>query len=331
MSDNDPDTNGGLPPKISLKPKTNVDKPAGVPAGETKTAGASADAAPALPRSPITLRKPVAPSAEVKPVTPAPEEPDQDAPSAPKRPVLRPVSPVPVTISKPAPLGIRKDAPDPLAAPGTKKSTSRITLPAATEKSTTGQIKTIRIAPRSQTTQLDGQEGVDESDTDKPAVVADPKRQTSRISLESVLGSSGPSAPATIKIKRPAAVTAEVAGEKAAVQPERGSDATAVDGDQPQSVEQPESQKKTLKVKRPAGPSNERPAVGSAAPMFTPPVASASPTESDPHWVFSIIAIAATLVAAVLVYVLAAQVTDPDLIEQPTPGSGLPWPARIAR
>ena len=344
MSDNDPDTNGGLPPKISLKPKSDTAAPQVEEKGlqQDQPTASAAEA----PRKPVPLQKPVAPDGP-KPISPptvhaekqdAPEAPvpetnDTEAPVTPKRPVLRPAGSTPSSIKRPAPIGIRKDAPDPLAAPGTKKSTSRITLPSATEKTTTGQIKTIKIAPRSQTANIEGQTESDSSAASKPAVVADPKRQTSRISLESVLGGQSTNAPATIKIKRAHLGSGDAASDRQGAE-SAGEPPSAVAGGLSQEQTQtsagtPESQKKTLKVRRPAVATSDRPSVSDGQQMFTPPVAATKPYVEEPHWIFSVLAIAATLVAAVLIYVLVAQVTDPDLIEQPTPGSGLPWPARL--
>ena len=416
MSDNDPDTNGGLPPKISLKPKSDVPTPQvgekGLQKEQPKASAAEE------PRKPVPLRKPVAPdgpkpilpptvrlekqdasapkapptvplekqeaSAPKAPPTvplekqeapapkapptvplekqeapapkapptvrlekqdaPAPKAPatektdekdDTDAPVSPKRPVLRPAGSTPSSAKRPAPIGIRKDAPDPLAAPGTKKSTSRITLPSATENTTTGQIKTIKIAPRSQTANIEGQTENASSPASKPAVVADPKRQTSRISLESVLGGKSPNAPATIKIKRAQPSSGDAASDRQGTE-SASEPPSAVTGGPSQEQTQtsagtPESQKKTLKVRRPAVATSDRPSVSDGQQMFTPPVAATKPYVEEPHWIFSVVTIAATLVAGVLIYVLVAQVTDPDLVEQPTPGSGLPWPARLAQ
>lgn len=446
MSEQDPETNGGLPPKISLKSKTSEEDTPKVSASTDAQAGKSAPAvSPAGGPKPITLRKPVAvdikkpvvpvspagpkpitlqkaPPADapvVKPAAPTPpatgkasdtaaepsmaeralaeakaeekqgeaapaspkareaqpdtqasdrpaqaeatppsptapaESPTADAeqpeppaektaparpvlsPSAPegapKRPVLRPAGAGANTIKRPAPVGIRKDGPDPLAAPGTKKSTSRITLPSSAEKSASGQIKTIKIAPKSQTGKIEGDIEASGSDDAKPSPKIDPKRQTSRISLESVLGggSQQPNAPATIKIKR---ATPSAVEDKPALKRTGAIDqdaATVAPTPEPTEDAKPESQKKTLKVKRPAVASGDRPSVGGTSPMFTPPVPTGKIGEPEPHWAFSLIAIAATIVAGVLIYVLTAQVMDADQAEGP-PGDGLPWPARYS-
>ncbi len=477
MSENDPDTNGGLPPKISLKPKTSTPTPENaINTGNKELATAKADTAerpkpislektapaeptqPTVPNppsgpKPITLKKPVAQNVsapkpsppappksaqdsapksvadlaleeakheeadlrEAKNNTPPPPEPseEEEVPTAvttkmaappvspktptlkpddnekaiplpttqdadnkpaattkvpdpdtekataskpidantsptteekglqeeakpvlatsPKRPILRPAGSGPTTIKRPAPVGIRKDASDPLAVPGTKKSTSRISLPSNAEKSTSGQIRTIKIAPKSQAGKADIQpHDTDTEDDKKPAV--DPKRQTSRISLESVLGgeSKSPNAPATIKIKR-AAPEATSASQAKTIVKSPGSNVSQEEPATDETQEtNPESQKKTLKIKRPSVPTSGKPAASDAPSIFTPPVPTGKTGEPEPHWAFSIIAIAATLVVGVLIYVLTAQIMDVDLSEAP-PQDGLPWPARYSQ
>ncbi len=404
MSDKDPDSNGGLPPKISLKPKSSDSKPDEpvksaeeaakhnvAQSDKTATSQQSAPSSPQKPMAPkpIEIKKSTggdtsAPSGTEDPAEKQPEEnapsmaeralkeaeleekqskrenaqtakpapsptgsakdstgqadkqdDQQDAqkpgPASPKRPVLRPAGSGASPIKKPTPVGIKKDGADPLAAPGTKKSTSRITLPSAAEKSTTAQIKTIKIPPKSKTGKIETQSDQEEADGKQPTI--DPKRQTSRISLESVLGGSGssksPNAPSTIKIKRAAPQAGEADDAKTIKAPDAD---TAQDSEQTKTVSdasseaKPESQKKTLKVKRPAVSSSDRPTVSGASSMFTPPVPTGN-AEPEPHWAFAVLGLVATIVAGVLIYVLTAQVLDVDLAEAP-PGEGLPWPAR---
>ena len=391
--------NGGLPPKISLKPKAE-DRPDTTPAAAAPAADAvRAPEQPSLtPRKPVPIRRPVPPTipsaAPAQPVHPANqptqsaqapvpvdplpktvaqlraeaatpsddsqpairlEPPASEAPqagvdqhqayaqkaespkaeseeetvaAAPKRPVLRPVgaagSPA---IRRPVPIGIRREAPTPDADPGSKKATSRITLPTS-EKSTTGQIKTIKIAPRSATAKIDTEQPTELTS----AATADPKRQTSRISLESVLSGQAGADPATIKIKR--SPDGPTLRKPAPESPEEASSDSIHPGATPSNSAadeaKPESQKKTLKVKRSSDASGARPEV-SATPMFSPPVATTVARETDPHWIFSLTTLAAILVSAVLVYVIAAQTLEPDLVEQPPPGAGLAWPGRISQ
>ncbi len=340
--------NGGLPPKISLKPKTEGQAEGPPASAVPETVADRKPEQPVLPKPVTQLRaeatagKPVVqpPKEPATPVRPEPSKPTSDqadeaqpvaeseAPdnaAAPKRPVLRPVgtSGSSATIRRPVPIGIRRDAPNAASDPNAKKATSRITLPSS-EKSTTGQIKTIKIAPRSATAKIDTDAPSDQT----VAVTADPKRQTSRISLESVLSGQGDD-PSTIKIKRsPDGPTLRTPAETSPDTPSAPTEETA----QASEEAKPESQKKTLKVKRPSvstNAKNER--TEGTAPMFTPPVATTPVREQAPHWIFSLTTLAAILVSAVLIYVLAAQALEPDLVEQPQPEAGLPWPGRISQ
>lgn len=258
--------------------------------------------------------------------------------ATPKRPVLRPAG-AGAPAKKPTPVGTRKEGHDPLAAPGTKKSTSRITLPSSADKSSTSQIKTIKIPPKSKSGKIEAPEDGGDSAEKKSAV--DPKRQTSRISLESVLGGgsseNAPNAPSTIKIKRSAPKqTSDDASEAKTLKRPSAAAGKEKQPDEKETAEttvtgKPESQKKTLKVKRPAVASKDRPAVSDTSPMFTPPVPTGNNAEPDPNWAFAIVTLAATIIAGILIYVLTAQVMDPDLAEtRPQDHDGLPWPARYS-
>ncbi len=175
-----------------------------------------------------------------------------------------------------------------------------------------------------------------------PHPAPDPKRQTSRISLDSVLGSEGETGPKTIKLKRPASSTAKVQGLEFPEAGEPRSKTAAIDltaestGD-----DTPETQKKTIKVKRPtARPSLKTSAAGGAGggsspTMFAPPAKKLAADSA--HWTFIVAGCAATIIAGVLIYVLCAQAFGPNLSLTPLSYSGpdstteLPWPERIYR
>lgn len=278
--------------------------------------------------------KPEAEPPKSSPEAPADKTPTQEAPAVPKRPVLKSASERSGApkLSKPVPIGIKKKTIDLSAPPGSKKSTSRISLPSpagANQNSTSGKIKTIKIAPRSTTTRLDQLAApIEEDSTPKPpAATADAKRQTSRISLESALGEDAPKPNKTIKIKKGAPASNTVKLNDQEEPPDTESPEATPSG----SAAQPESKKQTLRVKRPAASQGATSkSTGATSPMFTPPQPIDLEDETPVHWIFGIVAIAASIITAVLIYILAAQVTSPDPVESPNAtGEGLPYPARI--
>ncbi len=346
-----------VPPAVNA-----VLKPAGAPVSPLTPKPAAAPAAPQAAR-------PVAPAAgprtEAPPVptdtrgrdnsaSPSPARPESGGAA---RPVFRPaMAPKTIKLKKPVPIGIKRETANLSADSGSKRSTSKLSLPidigGPTEAVPVGT-KTIRIAP----SQIGPAAATDKADAQgghigTPAGVAqtpDPKRQTSRISLESVLGggsSSSPSSPSspslssspkTVKLKRPeptaSTIKVQSAGTPAGDSPPKTEPVEDDAGD-----EVPESEKKTIKVKRPSIKMPARKTGGGQdettdqPTMFAPPVAVVA-GEDRVHWTFVIAACAATLVSFVLIYVLLAQVLGPNIsmteLSYGAPGTVLEWPGRI--
>jgi len=388
----------GLPPKLDLRKKiitpVNV-KPAFNPPASGQpvpakplppapaplsgdTAEASSDA---FAKGTMRITLPEAPAPAARPSLPTlskPEPADQsglpavaDGTDLPQnavdsaartpgpRPLVRPVMvPKTIKLKKPVPLGIKRNEPDAAALPGSKRATSKISLPSdsdALEAATPTGTHPLRI-PQTQPTPLAAPEdSAGESGNDVAPVLAeppppqpapDPKRQTSRISLESVLGSEGESGPKTIKLKRPGTNTIKVQGLESADAADSRHKTAAIDlPAESTDNESPETQKKTIKVKRPSmrpsmrepGPSGSSGSAGSGGSpsmMFTPPTQALAASDSA-HWTFIVSACAATLITCVLVYVLCAQVLGPNIsltaLSYGVPDAELPWPGRITR
>jgi len=361
----------GLPPKLDLRKKVisplGAAPSGGVPAG-IRPASASPVPAGVSTVRPILNRAvppvtPAVPSPLPSAVPPSPVVPAEGGassavagatPGEAPRPLFRPVmAPQTIKLKKPLPIGMKRESTEIRTDPGAKRITSRVPLPPAPDEPTEAVpvgTKTIRIAPSQAASAVPAGTGENAEVVVPPltpAMSPDPKRQTSRISLESVLGSGGPApSPKTIKLQRPAAASSTIRVQGVAepvpdspgirqktapvVLPEEGAD-----------TEKPDSEKKTIKVKRPSVRSVSRPSVAGATgeagtadrPMtFAPPVALAA-SEDRVHWTFVVTACAATVVSFVLVYVLLAQVLGPNvsLTEHAywAPGTELAWPGRI--
>ncbi len=284
--------------KPTLKPKLTPKAPAmpaAVPA--TPPAEGSADSTPA-PAEPLTPAAPAAAPAAVRPTL---------------KPKLKPGAPVtghlkPVTI-QPAQAS---DAPAP-ADP--KKATSRVDLgDARTGTAETGALdagpKTIRIKP--------AKLGQPAATPAGAGAAPDPKRQTSRISLESALAGTDSassadtdSGPKTIRLKRPSQ-TPSVKVDAGAL-----NKTAQIDTD---AVAPTPTQKRTIKVKRPTGgkrgPKVKVGARGGAAaavgsPAAAVPVAPTPPTDGA-HWSFITFSIIGLLLTAGAIYVLASQAVGPN-------------------
>lgn len=323
---------------------------------------------PATPTAPPTLKKPEDVSQDTdKPEAPAsPPAPAADgtptAGSTPgaagPRPLVRPtMAPKTIKLKKPIPLGIKRDTPDPAAPAGSKRATSKISLPAspeaqqATASATPQPIRIAQTAPSPAAATEDAATESEKSETPAPVTppqpAPDPKRQTSRISLDSVLGSESDSGPKTIKLKRPTGSSIKVQGMSS---PD-GSDAkhktASVDlpTDSASDDDTPETQKKTIKVKRPSvrpslrtggsgGSGGSTTGGGGAAPMFAPPSKAAAPVDSA-HWFFILTSCAAIIITGVLIYVQCAQALGPNYslteLSYGAPEAELPWPGRLTR
>ena len=288
------------------------------------------------------------PKAETSAASPAPEGASPEA-----------IKPKSIQL-KPAAVGIKRSGVDPNAPVGSKRETSRIPLESATAPSPTpygqsGNTKTIKIAPApTDSSRISGPATISADTAPGEPVEPDPKRHTSRISLEAALGSdekgeSPSTGPKTIRLKRPS----EAPTVKVKKAPEGGGDGegelrkTAKIELPPDEKEAPATQRKTIKVKRPSqrrtvksvsvkrGPQAEGDAASvagdepQASPVGAPVVVDSA------HWTFITTAIAAMIVCFVLIYVLCAQVLGPNIslteVAYAAPDVELPWPGRIAR
>ncbi|HAS82825.1 MAG TPA: hypothetical protein DCS43_09175 [Verrucomicrobia bacterium] len=313
-----------------------------------------------------TVEATVLPEDPFKEMDPSPAliiPPAANAPAG-ATPVLRPtlqsgLTAKTIKLKKPVPIGIKRDAPEADAAPGTKRETSKITLPSdlgpsSSSPAAPGGVQTIRIAPTS-TTSISPLLAGDAGNVAMAPILAlaqpvDPKRQTSRISLEAAMGheSASPSGPKTIKLKKPGSATAVMRnpglGALPAVADEPIEPMDPVPTDGVSEDESTNTQKKTIKVKRPSVHPSMRPggdsghsgeaSTSGTAPMFVPP-SFASVKPDSAHWFFIICACAATVVIGVLIYVLCAQVMGPNIsltkLAYFAPDAEFPWPGRITR
>lgn len=373
----DTSMDNGLPPKLDLRRKGIAPLGAAVPANTV--ASGTAPAAPALSaRSALGGYSPggatsVRPILNKVPEPAAPVPPSSSAPAAgiggpspvssgpvsgeSPRPLVRPVlAPQTIKLKKPLPIGIKRESTEIRTDAGAKRITSRVPLPAVPDAPTEAVpvgTKTIRItpsqfSPATLEVKTEGADGVIQAPPLTAATSPDPKRQTSRISLESVLGSGGSaSAPKTIKLQRPAAAssTIRVQGvpESAPAEAEVRQKTAPVElPDESADADKPDSERKTIKVKRPSvrasmirssGASPAASAEATESPvLFAPPVFTAVAADRV-HWTFVVAACAATLVGFVLIYVLLAQVIGPNvsLTEHSygATGTELAWPGRV--
>ena len=317
---------------------------------ETPAPESASPVRPTLVRLPgAAVPPPAAEASAALPPRPATGSPEQGG--AP-RPILRPVlAPKTIKLKKPVPIGIKRESVDLSAEAGTKRSTSKISLPATLDSPAEVVpvgTKTIRIAP---VVAEPGQQVVKSEEPDGARVPLplapppDPKRQTSRISLESVLGSGGQSAaPKTIKLQRPASASApgKVSSPDESASPTAQDNASPSDQDADDAeAGKSEADKKTIKVKRPSVKPFVRTAGASGSPdsedspvMFAPPEFVAV-AQDRMHWTFVIAACAATIVSCVLIYMLLAQVIGPNISmtehSYGAPTVELGWPGRLQR
>ncbi len=340
-------TSGGASPAgagVGTAPRSPVFRPVGSPVGTPTPTGdrpagarlapigsgmkpAAGGGAPA-PR-PFVAPKPAAPASDApKPVIaldPAGKDdvPPVDAGNPPERrspmTVATPVSKketsrIPLTAARPRP-----DSPT-TGKPEEKRSTTGLpTIPAAIKVAKMGETTPLAVIP-------------------KPSeVISAEKRKTSRISLDAVLGDSSEQSEndsvKTIRLKRPGeAPTVKVGG---APRPPGG--ATDPEATPPAGT----TQRKTVIVKRSAESGGAR-KLSVARPTSTPadePAGGVGAGEffviaPQPHWAFGVIAVAATLVAVVVVYLFLTQAVGPNssktLYSSAPGGPDLMWPGKIA-
>ncbi len=244
----------------------------------------------------------------------------------------------------------------------TKRKTSRIPLDSARGPEAAGdkdkakvpalKPKTVKIKPSVQVPKVRSTQPlsitVPIADVDSRKIQADAeKRKTSRIPLEEALTADkeseapaepvDPARPKTIKIKRPGSESATVKVKKPAM-------AAADDGGEMSKTARLDhlplddadatpTQKKTIRVKRPDAASTAASVVARPGLGLTPPEPSDEPRSDEPGAVWALLALAATLVLCVVIYMLAAQAFGPNVsgtkLSSWTGGPNLSWPGKI--
>lgn len=226
--------------------------------------------------------------------------------------VAAPDAPAPAVAPAPASAAL---GPTPLR-PITKKDTARIPLDAAKPK-TVGlspvEVKPLAVPVAVKITRL--AEGAAAEGGPTPSdIVAAEKRKTSRISLESVLSEGGiateAGGPKTIRLKRPG--EGPVARVVAPSKDSGPAEAPAASPTQRRTVvvkrSQDSASARKITVARTGDGADETgsPEIGGEASFLTFPA---------PHWAYGVIAIAASLVLVVLIYVLASQAIGPSIYQ----------------
>ena len=279
-------------PRISLTPRVEAPRPPGTPTG--------------VPQKPST---PVARPG----FAPAAAGPTQPAPAA-------------------TPTGIK---------PPDKGKTSRIPLEIATggiggtSDAKPGAPKTIKIHPTlspGSTARVPGQIPIPKGTF--PADSTLEKSKTSRISLESAMeapdaepkaDADSRKAPKTVKIRVPGKPASAVKTGPTPEAQDSLSKTAHLDVQTPEADEGSTTRRKTIKIRRPGQKSGLKLAPVTRMPGTTIPAPQAAAEEAPAKsgvsdLIFSLVGIAAVLVACVVIYVLAAQVN---------PAMGLSWPGKI--
>jgi len=318
--------------KLKAKPKTVLKAKAPIASGTVK-----------LKAKPRPGNAPIATSAPAPVATPAKPTPLKPGGATLKaKPVTLKAKPVALK-PKPA-MGIKRGGVDTNAPVGSKRATSKIPLLNTTVPQMGSEIntKTIKIKPSEDVNRLTGNIS---TPVNPPidAKIPDPKRQTSRISLEAALGTEEESTgPKTIRLKRPGKTPTLKVSEQ--LDSDGGLSKTSKI-EMPKDDEAPATQKKTIKIKRPSQKrsakkvSVKRETEAAENTTISPlqplqPLANQK-TPDTVHWTFIVSSIAATIVACVLIYVLCAQVFGPNIsltkLAYAAPDTVLPWPGRILK
>jgi len=294
MADESTKPNGAVPPKVTLKQNGGpaTPPPDQTPTDQTPTVPDAASA-PALKK--ITTR--IDFSATAIP-TPTEEKkktarvmPPLDMPSpegaepGTSATEIAPSTTKTVKLKRPGELGF-PGFPTDVGATAAKSKTSRIILEAALAPEAGGDEAgavgiPLRAPPKTIRIRRPGEPAATEPPPPPPVEEPSAKRKTSRLDVPVEKEAGPPTQRKTIRIKRP-----EAGGGAA----------------------------RTVTIAR----TEERPTTATAPEAA--PEAAAAPEVDEPGVVFSIVAIAALLVAGVLIYVLAAQAF---------PSMNLPWPGRI--
>lgn len=321
--------------------------PASAPAPKPVMGGGST--APTPGAQPAWRAKPVVPGARPAGIggSPVAPRPVMGAKPAPVQAASRPVATTPtlagIPVAAPAaiPLAapVSATAPIVLGAPVSKKETSRIPLTAAKPRPELEEDEeyTARTSAPSAVRVIKANEPAPLATIPTPSeVTSAEKRKTSRISLDAVMGDSKSDTDAdsgmkTIRLKRPG----EASTIKVSPAAPKADDAGA-----PGSAQ---TQRKTVVVKRTAESAGARklsvarPAATAASaesPLGGGPMGQFLVAAPEPHWSFGVVAIAATLVACVCIYLFCSQAVGPNsaktLYSYWPGGPDLMWPGKVS-
>jgi hypothetical protein len=248
--------------------------------------------------------------------------------------------PTPVAAARPVTIKAVPVAAKP-ATPGAKRSTTKIALDAAKPKTVKAVPTPVASAETTAVSPVPKAKGTGGAE----------KRKTSRISLESVLGDDQegegtPGAPKTIRLKRPGTGGApKVATQSKTVKAIKRPTPEGADKEAPKAAEvETQTRKKTVVVKRPsAGAAKKlrvaRPEADAEAAALAPAAnadvaATAVKGPDQPGAFFSVVAIAATLIALATIYMFTAQVIGPNYsmteYSYAKDGPELVWPGRLS-
>ncbi|MBL7076999.1 MAG: hypothetical protein ISS31_05980 [Kiritimatiellae bacterium] len=328
--------------RLVVKPAASKPKPEVPPAEKAEPAPVLAAAEAAAAASPAVRLKPLQP--KPAPAAKAPEPTEAKAEEAPEPPAEKAEAPAKTNTKRKTSRIPLESAKAPEEKAGAKEGAAKL-------KPKTIKIKPSAPVPKVRSTQpLSITVPIAEEDTEKIRTDA-AKRQTSRIPLEDALTADkesdepaepvDPARPKTIKIKRPGSEAATVKAKKPV--PKKGDDGemgktARLDHLPLDEAETTPTQKKTIRVKRPDGASTTAPvAAAPAAPRpglgLTPPEPIEQPRSDEPGGVWAILALAATLVLCVVIYMLAAQAFGPNVsgtaLSSWTGGPNLSWPGKI--
>ena len=323
MAENNQNTDGVQPPKVNLNGKENGAPPPKAPPPARPRSAAKLKADPNLQKKETTridlssampLPKGGAPRDEehakkstsridwTSGITPMSEDAKQEAA---KKSTIR------ITTSQITPL------PDEDKSEATKKATVRVQIDEERAKGDTSRLDAKAIAgaeeaAKKRTARIDLNEVLDESDDIF-------KRRTALLDANKFTGAvEAPSAPRTIRIKRPETPpTTAMRRPEPAVEEEAEAEAIGTETDSgkksetaridlpPEAADQPPTRRKTIRIKRPEGGiTTSKPLViGRAESIGESAAASAKPAEEEAGSLFSIMALVAVLVGIALVTV----------------------------
>jgi len=359
MAENTPtEGTSALPPKLDLRKSGILKSAPPMAAAAPAPAPVAAPAAAATPPAPKIMpmgaprpapigspgAAPAAPGAGPSLMRPKPPTPGGLKPLGGSSPSQRPtigVKPAAPAAAAPAAVPAAAPAAAPTVRPlVSKKETARIPLAAAKPRveapaESAADSETAADAPLSAIKIAKPVDTVRVPIIPKPSdVVSAEKRKTSRISLEAVLSDSPSDADGeglkTIRLKKPGEASATTVTAKPAVGGEDSSATQRKTVVVKRSAEPAGSRKLTFA--RPAGAEGAADAAAAAGAAAQPDFAGAAPA---PHVTFGVLAIVASLVMVVVIYMLCAQVLGPNSsmtrYSYAPGGPNLGWPGKIDR